>query len=64
MSNLFEDNEIDRIKKARILAMLERAQKEKLTSTPIALTDSNFDSLVFQIIEKVNRKSLYCAKLY
>ncbi len=46
MSNLFEDNEIDRIKKAKILAMLEQAQKEKLTSKPIALTDSNFDSEV------------------
>lgn len=44
MSNMFEDNEIDRIKKAKILAMLEQAQREKLTSKPIALTDSNFDS--------------------
>ncbi len=43
MSNLFEDSEIDRIKKAKILAMLERAQKEKLTNKPISLTDSNFD---------------------
>ena len=44
MSNLFEDNEIDRIKKAKILAMLERAQSEKLTGKPIILTDSNFQS--------------------
>ena len=45
-SNMFEDNEIERIKKAKILAMLERAQKEKITSKPITLTDSNFDSEV------------------
>ena len=44
MSNLFEDKEIDRIKKAKILAMLERAQNQKLTSKPILLTDSNFNS--------------------
>ncbi len=43
---MFEDGEIDRIKKAKILAMLERAQKEKLTGKPIILTDSNFDSEV------------------
>ena len=46
MSNLFEDREIDRIKKAKILAMLERAQKEKLTGKPITLTDTNFNSEV------------------
>jgi thioredoxin 1 len=44
MSNLFEDKEIDRIKKAKMLAMLERAQNQKLTSKPILLTDSNFNS--------------------
>jgi thioredoxin 1 len=44
MSNLFEYKEIDRIKKAKILAMLERAQNQKVTSKPILLTDSNFHS--------------------
>jgi len=44
MSNLYEDKEIDRIKKAKILAMLERAQNQKLTSKPILLADSNFYS--------------------
>ena len=44
MNNLFEDKEIERIKKAKILAMLERAQNQKLTSKPILLTDSNFNS--------------------
>jgi thioredoxin 1 len=44
MSNLFKDEEIDRIKKAKILAMLNRAQNQKLTSKPILLTDSNFHS--------------------
>jgi thioredoxin 1 len=43
---MFEDTEIDRIKKAKILAMLEQAQKEKFTGKPIILTDSNFDSEV------------------
>jgi thioredoxin 1 len=46
MSNIFEDNEIERIKRAKIAAMLERAQKEKLASKPINLTDSSFDSEV------------------
>lgn len=44
MSNMFEDEEIEGIKKAKILAMLEQAQREKLTNKPITLTDSNFDS--------------------
>jgi thioredoxin 1 len=44
MSNLFRDEEIERIKKAKIRAMLERAQTQKLTSKPILLTDSNFHS--------------------
>ena len=44
MSNLFKDDEIERIKKAKIRAMLERAQTQKLTSKPILLTDSNFHS--------------------
>jgi thioredoxin 1 len=44
MSNTFENEEIERIKKAKILAMLEQAQREKLTSKPVTLTDSNFDS--------------------
>ena len=44
MSNLFKDDEIERIKKAKIRAMLERAQAQKLTSKPILLTDSNFHS--------------------
>ncbi len=44
MSNVYEDKELDRIKKAKILAMLERAQEEKLTNKPIILTDNNFDS--------------------
>ena len=46
MSDLFEDKEIDRIKKAKILDMLQRAQSQKLTSKPIILTDSNFYSEV------------------
>jgi thioredoxin 1 len=46
MSNLFEDKEIDRIKKAKISAMLQRAQNEKLTNKLIILTDSNFHSEV------------------
>lgn len=46
MSNLFEDKEIDRIKKAKIIAMLERAQNKNLSSKPIALTDANFHSEV------------------
>ena len=44
MSNLSKDDEIERIKKAKIRAMLERAQAQKLTSKPILLTDSNFHS--------------------
>ena len=44
MSNLIKDEEIERIKKVKILAMLERAQNQKLTSKPILLTDSNFHS--------------------
>ena len=44
MSNTFENEEIERIKKAKILAMLEQAQREKLTDKPVTLTDSNFDS--------------------
>jgi thioredoxin 1 len=44
MSNLSKDDEIERIKKAKIRAMLERAQTQKLTSKPILLTDSNFHS--------------------
>ena len=44
MSNTFEDREIDRIKKAKILAMLERAQREKFTNKPVMLTDANFDT--------------------
>ena len=44
MSNLFGEEEIDRIKKAKILAMLERAQREKFTNKPIILTDGNFNS--------------------
>jgi thioredoxin 1 len=44
MSNLFRDEEIERIKKAKIRAMLERAQNQKSTSKPILLTDSNFHS--------------------
>jgi thioredoxin 1 len=44
MSELFKDAEMDRIKKAKILAMLEQAQKEKLSSKPIILTDTNFNS--------------------
>ena len=47
MSNLYGDKELDRIKKAKILAMLQKAQSEKLTSgKPIILTDSNFHSEV------------------
>ena len=44
MSEQFDDAKIDRIKRAKILAMLERAQKNKLTSKPITLTDANFKS--------------------
>jgi thioredoxin 1 len=44
MSDLIEDAEIDRIKKAKIVAMLEQAQKEKIISKPIILTDTNFNS--------------------
>jgi thioredoxin 1 len=44
MSDLIEDAEIDRIKKAKIAAMLEQAQKEKIISKPIILTDTNFNS--------------------
>jgi len=44
MSNTFENEEIERIKKAKILAMLEQAQREKLADKPVTLTDSNFDS--------------------
>ena len=46
MSNTFENEEIERIKKAKILAMLKQAQREKLNDKPIALTDSNFDTEV------------------
>ena len=46
MSNTFEDEEIERIKKAKILAMLEQAQREKLIHKPIILTDKNFDAEV------------------
>jgi thioredoxin 1 len=46
MSDLFEDKEIDKIKKAKILNMLQRAQSQKLTSKPIILTDGNFHSEV------------------
>ena len=46
MSNTFENEEIERIKKAKILAMLEQAQREKLTVKPIILTDNNFDAEV------------------
>jgi thioredoxin 1 len=46
MSNQFEDKEIDRIKKAKILAMLQRAQSQKPTNKPIILNDSNFHSEV------------------
>ena len=44
MSDLIEDAEIDRIKKTKIAAMLEQAQKEKIISKPIILTDTNFNS--------------------
>ena len=44
MSDLIEDAEIDRIKKAKIAVMLEQAQKEKIISKPIILTDTNFNS--------------------
>ncbi len=44
MSEIFEDKEVDRIKKAKIAAMLEQAQKEKLNNKPIILTDTNFNS--------------------
>ena len=46
MSNMFEDKEIDRIKKIKIRAMLERAQREKFSNKPVVLTDANFDSEV------------------
>jgi thioredoxin 1 len=46
MSNTFKDEEIERIKKAKILAMLEQAQREKLNDKPIILTDNNFDAEV------------------
>jgi thioredoxin 1 len=46
MSDLSEDAEIDKIKKTKIVAMLEKAQKGNLISKPITLTDSNFDSEV------------------
>ena len=46
MSIQFDDEEIDRIKKAKILAMLERAQKDGLITKPIVLTDGNFNSEV------------------
>ena len=46
MNDLFEDAEIDKIKKAKIVAMLEQAQKVNLINKPLTLTDSNFDSEV------------------
>ena len=46
MSNTFKDEEIERIKKAKIPAMLEQAQREKLNDKPIILTDNNFDAEV------------------
>jgi thioredoxin 1 len=51
MSNLSEDKEISRIKKAKITEMLQRAQTqtnpvEKPLDKPIILTDSNFQSEV------------------
>ena len=46
MNDLFEDAEIDKIKKAKIVAMLEQAQKGNLINKPLTLTDSNFDSEV------------------
>jgi thioredoxin 1 len=46
MNDLFEDAEIDKIKKAKIAAMLEQAQKGNLINKPFTLTDSNFDSEV------------------
>lgn len=46
MSSTFENEEIEKIKKAKNLAMLEQAQREKLTGKPIILTDNNFDAEV------------------
>ena len=46
MSNMYEDKEIDRIKKAKIIEMLERAQAQKTLNKPITLTDNNFHSEV------------------
>ena len=46
MNDLFEDAEIDKIKKAKIVAMLEQDQKGNLINKPLTLTDSNFDSEV------------------
>jgi thioredoxin 1 len=46
MSNIYEDKEIDRIKKAKIIEMLERAQAQKALNKPITLTDNNFHSEV------------------
>lgn len=44
MSNTFEDEEIEKIKKAKIRAMLEQAQRGKTTNQPIILDDANFDA--------------------
>jgi thioredoxin 1 len=47
MNNQSEDEEVERIKKAKIAEMLQRAvQVEKPTGKPIQLTDSNFHSEV------------------
>jgi len=46
MSNMYEDKEIDRIKKAKIIKMLEQAQAQKTLNKPITLTDNNFHSEV------------------
>ena len=46
MSNTFKNEEIERIKKAKILAMLKQAKLEKPNGKPIILTDSNFDTEV------------------
>jgi thioredoxin 1 len=46
MSNMYEDKEIDRIKKAKISKMLEQAQAQKASNKPITLTDNNFHSEV------------------
>ena len=46
MSNMYEDKEIDRIKKAKIIKMLEQAQAQKAPNKPITLTDNNFHSEV------------------